>query len=520
MTLADGRYTALDGHSLYVHKSAGGAVYRAVLRAEVRRRLPRLSWRLVGRGLFELEGVPDSVVCHFSQRRVEIEERALALVGVGAAGELSRERMQGIALATRKAKYYGVDGGTWREQAQARAAEHGLGGSELASLRDRALVDARPTDLVALTERLSGPEGLTETHNAFARRHAVAEIAGAFPQGATMSLLEDATSRYLHDHTVARLSGPDGELRYTTHELLARERALIKGPERRGSERTGLISPARVDTVLAECVPALNDDQAAAVRAITSSGRGVEAVAALAGTGKTTMLAALAGAYRQVGWRVIGTAPTAHAARELREVAGIEPGPMHSLLATLGRPGRLDASTVLVLDEAGMAPIRRSAQLFMYAELAGAKVIAIGDPGQLGSVEAGGWLAALTRRQQGPALTQVTRQQNQQEQRALQALHHGDPSHYLANKQDAITVHETEVDAVRQLNQAWHASSTNTAARGGDDRPPQSHSRTAKPGGPRDTQTGPPPLPPRLVCRWTRIRAWRPRDRPPQRPTE
>jgi ATP-dependent exoDNAse (exonuclease V) alpha subunit len=110
--------------------------------------------------------------------------------------------------------------------------------------------------------------------------------------------------------------------------------------------------------VLAQCGPALNDDQAAAVRAITSSGRGVEAVSALAGTGKTTMIAALASAYRQAGWRVTGTAPTARAARQLRDVAGLEAGTMHSLLANLNRASRLDASAVLVLDEAGMAPTR------------------------------------------------------------------------------------------------------------------------------------------------------------------
>jgi conjugative relaxase-like TrwC/TraI family protein len=283
MTVADGRYTALDGHSLYEYKSAAGAVYRAVLRAEVRRRLPWLSWRAVGRGLFELDGVPDSVLRHFSQRRVEIEERAIELVGVGAAGELSRERMEGIALATRKAKTYGVDGGTWREQAQARAAEHGLGEAELASLRRRAPTDAGPPDLVALAERLSGPDGLTGRHNTFARRHALAEIAAAFPQGATISQLEDATSSYLHGVTVARLPSRDCEPRYTTHELLACEREIIESARRRGSENTGVIPPALVDRVLAEYVPVLNDDQAAAVRAITTSGRGVEAVSALAG---------------------------------------------------------------------------------------------------------------------------------------------------------------------------------------------------------------------------------------------
>jgi conjugative relaxase-like TrwC/TraI family protein len=40
MTRAEGRWTSLEAHGLYEHKSAAGALYRAVLRAEVRERLP------------------------------------------------------------------------------------------------------------------------------------------------------------------------------------------------------------------------------------------------------------------------------------------------------------------------------------------------------------------------------------------------------------------------------------------------------------------------------------------------
>jgi hypothetical protein len=61
-------------------------------------------WRPRGRGLFELEGVPDRVLRHFSQRRVEIEQRAAELVGAGAASDLSRERMQGVATLEKPAR--------------------------------------------------------------------------------------------------------------------------------------------------------------------------------------------------------------------------------------------------------------------------------------------------------------------------------------------------------------------------------------------------------------------------------
>ncbi|MGO9496432.1 MAG: MobF family relaxase [Solirubrobacteraceae bacterium] len=65
MTRADGRWTSLEAHGLYDHKSAAGAVHRAVLRAEVREPLPWEWWRTVGRGLFEIEGVPAAVLREF-----------------------------------------------------------------------------------------------------------------------------------------------------------------------------------------------------------------------------------------------------------------------------------------------------------------------------------------------------------------------------------------------------------------------------------------------------------------------
>lgn len=453
MTRAQERYTALDAHALYEHKSAAGAVYRAVLRGEVCDRLPWVSWRTAGRGLFEVDGVPDEVLRHFSQRRIEIEERAMEVAGV-AAGELSRDRMQGIALATRHAKQYGVDGSTWREQARARAGEHGLGQVELSALQQRAGDEMGYPDVAQLAERLSGPAGLTAMHNTFARRHALAEIAGAFAQGATAAELEGVTSGYLVDPDVHRL-GPDDEPRYTTLGLLACERQIIDGAGRRSSEQVGIVSPELVGRVLERRELALNDDQSGAVRQIASSGHGVDVVEALAGTGKTTIIGTLAACYEQAGWRVVGAAPTGRAARQLRDVAGIPADTMHALVAELERTGGFRPRTVLVVDEAGMAPTRLTAQLFALAEDAGVKVIAVGDPGQLGSVQAGGWLAALARRHPGPALREVVRQRDPEERRALEALHDGHPDPYLAHQPDAIAVHATEVGALDALVDQW-----------------------------------------------------------------
>ena len=301
MTRAEGRYTALEAHSIYEHKSAAGALYRAVLRAEVRERLPWVRWRSVDRGLFEIDGVPAPVLKHFSQRRAEIEDRALELVGAETGG-LSRERMQGIALATRRAKEYGIDGATWREQARARAAEHGFGECELARLRTSRPNTAEALDHAGVAVRLSGVKGLTERHNTFARRHALAEIAGEFTQGATAELLEATTSRYLQHSSVVPIEAASrGEVRYTTVGLLKCERQIIEGARRRSDTACAILPAQVVERALTERQPSLNTDQAAAVRTVTSSGRGIDTIEALAGTGKTTLLAAIAACYQAAG---------------------------------------------------------------------------------------------------------------------------------------------------------------------------------------------------------------------------
>ena len=59
------------------------------------------------------------------------------------------------------------------------------------------------------------------------------------------------------------------------------------------------------------------------MRAVATSGNGVDVIEALAGTGKTYTAGVLRELYESAGYTVIGVAPTGRAARELREQAGI-----------------------------------------------------------------------------------------------------------------------------------------------------------------------------------------------------
>jgi conjugative relaxase-like TrwC/TraI family protein len=458
MTRADERWTSLEAHGLYEHKSAGGAVYRAVLRAEVRERLPWVSWHAISRGLFEIDGMPAGALREFSRRRAEIEERAEQLTGV-TASELSRERRPGIALATRRVKEYGVDGIRWQEEARARAAEHGLGPAELSELVTRQAEQASRATAAgvadAVAERLSSAEGLTGQHNTFAARHALAEIAGAFGQGASVADIRAATDQYLGNASVVALGSVDREARFSTRGLLACEGAIVDTAKRRLTENAGVL-PATVWSGPGSG-QSLNAGQVEAAQTLTGDGRGISVVQALAGTGKTRLLAALASAYSRHGFDVIGVAPTGRAARELRDAAGIAAVTVHRLLADRDALARLSDRSVVLFDEAGTAPTRPSAALLDAAARAGAKVIAVGDTGQLPSVAAGGWFGHLAGMIGGPELREVMRQRDPAERAALAEVHDGDPDGYIALKQERgdLTIHARETDASAAAVADW-----------------------------------------------------------------
>jgi ATP-dependent exoDNAse (exonuclease V) alpha subunit len=158
----------------------------------------------------------------------------------------------------------------------------------------------------------------------------------------------------------------------------------------------------------------------------------VEVVEALAGTGKTYAAGVLRDLYEHAGYTVVGVAPTGRAARELTDQAGIPSRTLDRLLNDLDELGdSLPKRCVVLFDEAGMAATRTTARLLEAAERAGAKVVAIGDPGQLASVQAGGWLRAVGREVGALRLTEVMRQRDPAERRALAALHERIPDRYL-----------------------------------------------------------------------------------------
>ncbi|MHB1930767.1 MAG: ATP-dependent DNA helicase [Acidimicrobiales bacterium] len=130
------------------------------------------------------------------------------------------------------------------------------------------------------------------------------------------------------------------------------------------------------------------------------------------------------------GCQVLGTATAGQAARTLAD--GADLGSSSTLASLVGRLDRgqlrLDERSVVILDEAGMTDDVDLARLTTHAQLAGAKLIVVGDHHQLGAVGPGGALAALAARHPDAVhhLAENRRQTDPEERAALEQLRDGD----------------------------------------------------------------------------------------------
>jgi hypothetical protein len=115
------------------------------------------------------------------------------------------------------------------------------------------------------------------------------------------------------------------------------------------------------------------------------SGRRLDLVMGVAGSGKTTTLAAVREGFESAGYTVLGTATSGQAARNLGEGAGIEARTVASLSWRLGHNTlELSDRHVLILDEGAMTSDVDLARLLTAVERSGTKLIVVGDDRQLG----------------------------------------------------------------------------------------------------------------------------------------
>ena len=369
----DGEWRALDAESLYRFQKLLGALYRAELAREV---------MLLGYdirpthldGRFELAHITDEQVMAFSSRTKAI---AAHLQGIGKSMATASAGEREIAsLSTRRRKVdvcrpeLGMD---WKVKSE-------LLGIDYAPPRNLTRVVATEVERRSEAERAIAfaIDHLTERESVV-RRDALLTI--ALGQAKGISWLADIETA-LHSAVDNGVLIADGE-RYTTAGAQQREQAILD-IELRGR---GKLEPI----VRYSCPPApeedtLNKGQRAAVQLILTSPNRVVGVQGFAGTGKTYMLIQAQALASANDWQCVGIAPSAAAARELRD-AGIE---SQTIAAFLARNVQgLNQHTLVVLDEAGMVSAVDMQSVLTHVEKSGARIALVGDTKQLKAVQAG-----------------------------------------------------------------------------------------------------------------------------------
>ena len=521
---ADGRWLALDGRPLFKNNVPASERYNTRLEALLTERLgvsfaARQGTDPAKRPIREIVGVEGELPRLWSKRRASIDVRRAALSarfqadhGRPPTPNEARELAQQATLETRRNKHeprsHADQRATWRGEAVAV-----LGGERRLAGFIRAALSPARADVVErqrVTDkwvRDAAGEVLTavsasravwqENHiRAEAERHvrgagvkagdldrAVdAVIARALAPESSTALQMHESDRAARD-VPAALRRPDGASvytqvstqRYTSAAIIAAEREILAAAGEHGG-RT--ISPEGIDLALIESAAngvTLNPGQAQLVRELGTSGARVQLALAPAGTGKTTAMRVLTRAWADGGGDVIGLAPSAAAAAVLREEIQTDTDTLakliHALETGVGAPpwlGRIGPTTLVVIDEAGMAGTVDLAKAVTHVLARGGSVRLIGDDQQLAAIGAGGALRDIAETHGAVTLSQVMRfadpetgAPNKGEGAASLALREGDPS-AIAYYLDHDRVHVGDLTtATDGAYKSWSADRAN-----------------------------------------------------------
>jgi DNA primase catalytic core len=501
----DGRWLSIDGRLLYQANVAASETYNTALEHHMRAALGvRFKTRpdpdARKRPVREIDGVDPALNERWSARRVSIQARRGQL-----AGEFQRRHgrpptpvesiqlAQQATLETRDAKHEPRTLAEQRRAWHAQAVEVLGGNRRVRAMLDQALAPDPIPALAADPEWLHTTAGrvlaVVEQHRSswqawHVRAEAQRQVRAANRAVGDADRLVDLLVAEVLDRRSVPLAGPAdpvaepallrrtdgasvytvaGATLYTSARVLAAERRLV-ATAGRFDGRTA--DPTAVDLALLACTAngaTLNAGQAGLVRQMATSGARLQLAIAPAGTGKTTALRALALAWAEGGGTVLGLAPSAAAAQVLRDQIDTSTDTLAKLTWSLEHgdlppwAAALGPSTLVLIDEAGMADTLSLDTVVDHVVARGGSVRLIGDTQQLGAIGAGGVLRDIAASHGAVHLTELLRFTDPAEAAATLALRDGHPEaigYYLDHRR----VHVGDLAALTdQVFDAWRA---------------------------------------------------------------
>jgi len=503
----DGRWLSIDGRVLFKAKVTASETYNTALERHL---ADALGVRFVDRAtsagrrpVREIEGVDPVLNTRWSARRRSIEARRDELaVEFQATHGRPPTPIETLALAqqanleTRDAKHeprtLAEQRTAWRTQAEAV-----LGGQDgVRRMIHTALHPARATGpalddawftstAASIIATVEGSRATWQSWHVRAeaqRRARAASIPAAQLEDAVERLMASALGEHSLPLAVptdgitepAALQRVDGESVYTvagaelftSSRILAAEQRLVDAAGRCDGR---VVDPATVDLALLETAAngvELNAGQVALVRAMACSGARVQVAIAPAGSGKTTAMRALARAWSDAGGTVLGLAPSAAAAAALGDQIDTHTDTLAKLTWSIEHSdlpdwaAQIGPTTLVVIDEAGMADTLSLDAAVGHVLAAGASVRLVGDDQQLAAIGAGGVLRDIATRHGAARLNELVRFADPAEGDASLALRDGNPEalgFYLDHGRVHVGDLATITDAVFD---AWQTDQT------------------------------------------------------------
>lgn len=445
----DGTTGTLSSLDLFLSKMAAGALYRAELAKGLQEELG-ISLRRE-RSWFEIEGVSKDLVQEFSKRREAIEE-ALRKSGLNSA-----EAAAVAAVQTRTAKD-GVSRAQlfheWRIEGQ----RIGWSTDQVNRLIgiDREYRN-EAEEKKGACERAT--ERLTQNEAFFSERDFVRYVAEESQcRGLGTQEVRECASDFLHQSPeIVRLGLYKGEQRFTTHKMMELESDLLSAAEDLSKDEHHQLHAGTVMGVFSKN-GGLSEEQLQAVWHITHESGAIAVVSGMAGTGKTRMLDVAREAWEGEGYRVIGAALAARAAKELTAGSNIKSATITRTLLDLDAERlELDQSTIIVVDEAGMVATQELRRLALACRNAGAKLVLIGDERQLQAIGPGGSFLELGMRFGRVELTENRRQSDEWARDAVRNMADGNARealHAFAER-GLVAIAATRHEAMRDLVNQW-----------------------------------------------------------------
>ncbi|MHB1642560.1 MAG: MobF family relaxase [Acidithiobacillus sp.] len=299
----------------------------------------------------------------------------------------------------------------------------------------------------------------------------------------TQQEIQDGKRRYNSDDTI---SGPQEAEPLTGHGMrelskcrmdakqIWEDSGVLHGDA--GADRFGdqslrrAVDDPRVKQVIADFESrkgfSLGDGQKNAVAlSLTSADKHIGIVGA-AGAGKTTAMELIVDEYRKAGYEIIGVAPSAAAAHELKSAGCDETRTLASSLLKKDKEGETPDKRLYILDEAGMVSAKDFDALLRKADAEGARTLLVGDPLQLASVEAGSPYAQLLKTGSiaYADIDEIQRQKDPQLKAIAQAFAKG-------NAATGVELARPYMQQVRITEQDWAEAESQKQEQKTDDKP-------------------------------------------------